>query len=156
MTPIQISAHWRQFVLKNCHSVSVPKCKFYTAKNSLIIDCDKIKAAHRTQKPINDYIAFEKDDLFYVGIVEFKGKNPDFKHAMAQLCSGKEIAEQIISDSGIKEKPQTYMFVVSPSASSADTILASLKKQASKTGVIFKTIRCCRSFSSARKPSLTR
>jgi len=153
--PIQISNHWQRFVLKDDSNVYTSHgCKFYTNQDSLIIDCDKIKKAQNVQEPINDCIAFEKTDLLYVAIVEFKGKRPDYDHAIAQLCYGKNIAEQIIKDSGIKEKHKLYMIIVAKSHPSSSARLRHRKRKSLGSGIPLLTARCNDTFSTARKQAL--
>lgn len=155
--PIKVSDHWQQFVLKdktNSRAVNVymtNRCKFYTGQNSLIFDCDKIKSVKNVQKPINDCIAFEKDDLLYVAIVEFKGRRPDFDHAIAQLCSGKDFAEQIIKDSEIKEKYKMYLIIVAKSHPSSGARLRYTKRKSLKSKMPILTARCRDTFSDVRK-----
>jgi len=159
---IQLSSHWQQFALKDSNVCASKSCKFYTSKNSLIIDCDKIKMTKNVHGPINDYIAFEKDDLFYVGIVEFKGKRPDYNRALSQLCSGKHIAEKIIKDSAIKEKPKMYMITVAKSNPASGAILKHkkrpkrAKRKRPKADVPLVTARCGDTFSDARRPRFSR
>jgi len=119
--------------------------------------------AKNVRGPINDYIVFEKDDLFYVGIVEFKGKHPDYSHAMSQLCSGKHIAEKIIKDSAIKEKPKIYMIIVADSHPSSEFMLQHKKRKRSKhkkkkrsKADVTVTARCGDTFSYARRPRFSR
>lgn len=138
---IPISDYWGKFVFDGS-TIGSKKCKFYTRQNSVILDCDAIKKLENTREPINDFIAFEKTDLYHVGIIEFKGNSPDYSRAMAQFHYGKITAERIIKESGIKGESKMYMILVSPSKTNSNMMLPLLKKESQKMGAQFEPASC--------------
>lgn len=148
---IQISKYWKQFITKDCRTMGKPhRCEFCVGPDSLIVDCDMIKRIKNHHEPINDCIAFEKDGLHHVGIVEMKGKNPRLAHTLQQLDSGERIALQIIKDSGIKNY-KIYKIIAATSYPPSFARILRSKRRRSKSDTPIISTHCNDTFSNARK-----
>lgn len=156
MMTILINKHWKQFVSKKCRTIDKShSCEFCVGPNSLILDCDKIKADENFREPINDCIAIEKDNFFYIGIVEIKGRSTSLEHTMAQLATGERIALRILKDSNIKEGYKMYKIIVAKSYPHSGASLMRMKRKLLKTSSApLITVSCNDTFANVRKKKL--
>jgi len=158
MTPLALIArHWRECAVARCRSAGRSRsCLFCSGPKSVILDCDKIRAAGRLLGVICDCLVFEQDGILHVGVVELKGRGYNLEHALEQLRAGEELAVKIMSGLGIT-KYKIYLILVAPSHSTAGIMLKHTNRSSlspRRSRVI--TADCGDMFSCARRPRLSR
>lgn len=80
-----IAQSWDKFTIKLCRlGGSSAVYVFCPGSNSIVLDCDRIRAASKSSKASSDRSALEKDRTPHVGAVELKRERYRVEHTPAQ------------------------------------------------------------------------
>jgi len=137
----------------------VPRCKSRNRRvrcvfcpthgaDSLILDCDKLRALRGVRGVINDCIVIELHGVLHVAVVELKGRSYSPRHTRSQLAAGVGLIMDMLGDLGIKRGVCYHLVVVATSHPySQHDMLCSRKLCVRGQGLQVHTVRCGASFS---------
>lgn len=108
---------WGEYGVHRCKSKNrQARCVFCASSDSdsLILDCDKIKARLGLPGMMCDCIAVEPHGMLHVAVVEIKGGSYSSEHARLQLVAGANLAMDILEGAKIRKRVRIHLIIVAP------------------------------------------
>lgn len=108
----------RGYVATRCKSKNRrTRCVFCPSPgaDSLILDCDRIRAVRGIHGVINDCFVIEMHGILHVAVIEFKGGSYSPSHARSQLVAGACFIQDILREARFRGDVRIHLIVVAPS-----------------------------------------
>lgn len=126
------------------------RCVFCPSPNadSLILDCDRMRAFRGIRGVINDCIVVKRHGALHMAMVEFKGGSYSSEHVKSQLVAGANLALDMLDALRHGRKVRLHLVIVAPSHSYAQRRFVCYR-QATVCGkkLPTHTVRCGTAFS---------